>query len=66
MFKGEDRPIRLHTNLNIVAETGECSQNYYDGKLSQKVKVFDLRVKPFVTRFYQWRLEKHNNEILDS
>ena len=29
MFKGEDRPIRLHTNLNIVAETGGCLQSSY-------------------------------------
>ena len=58
MFKGEDRPIRLHTNLNIVAETGGCFQSYYDGELIQKVKGIWFAGKAFVTRFYQWRLEK--------
>ncbi|MBB1411641.1 hypothetical protein [Pseudoalteromonas sp. SG44-17] len=53
----KDRPTN-HTNLNIVKETGECSQSYYDGELIQKVKGIWFAGKTFVTRFYQWRLEK--------
>lgn len=33
----KDRPTH-YTNLNIIEETGECSQNYYDGELILKVK----------------------------
>ncbi|MGO3785211.1 MAG: hypothetical protein ACTJIB_01370 [Pseudoalteromonas prydzensis] len=53
----KDRPTN-YTNLNIVEETDECSQSYYDGELSQKVKGIWFADKTFVTRFYQWRLEK--------
>ncbi len=33
----KDRPTN-YTNLNIIEETGECFQSYYDGKLILKVK----------------------------
>ncbi|MBB1334917.1 MULTISPECIES: hypothetical protein [unclassified Pseudoalteromonas] len=63
MFKGEDRPIRLHTNLNIVAETGGCLQSYYDGELILKVKGLWLAGKAvflqsICTRHYSWKVEK--------
>ncbi|BDF95061.1 hypothetical protein KAN5_18990 [Pseudoalteromonas sp. KAN5] len=34
----KDRPIKLGSNLNIVEETGECLQSYYDSELILKVK----------------------------
>ncbi|WP_179959174.1 type II toxin-antitoxin system RelE/ParE family toxin [Pseudoalteromonas rhizosphaerae] len=34
----KDRPIKLGSNLNIVEETAECLQSYYDGELILKVK----------------------------
>ena len=36
--KLKDRPIKLHYDLNIVEETGECLQSYYDGELILKAK----------------------------
>lgn len=57
-IKSKDRPIKLHYDVNVNEETGECSQSYYDGELIQKVKGLWFAGKTFVTRFYQWRLEK--------
>nr|WP_297331882.1 replication endonuclease [Pseudoalteromonas sp.] len=56
--KSKDRPIKLHYDFNVNEETGECSQSYYDGELIQKVKGLWFAGRTFVTRFYQWRLEK--------
>ncbi|WP_135474787.1 hypothetical protein [Pseudoalteromonas sp. KS88] len=56
--KSKDRPIKLHYDVNVNEETGECLQSYYDGELIQKVKGIWFAGKTFVTRFYQWRLEK--------
>tara|TARA_Y100000780_G_C13690523_1_gene419343 strand:+ start:487 stop:618 length:132 start_codon:yes stop_codon:yes gene_type:complete len=42
----------------VNEETGECSQSYYDGEVIQKVKGIWFAGKTFITRFYQWRLEK--------
>ena len=61
--KLKDRPIKLHTNLNIVAETGECSQSYYDGELILKIKGLWFAGKTVFlqgtsTRYYSWKVEK--------
>ncbi len=57
-IKSKDRPIKLHYDVKVNEETGECSQSYYDGELIQKIKGIWFAGKTFVTRFYQWRLEK--------
>ena len=57
-IKSKDRPIKLHYDINVNEETGECSQSYYDSELIQKIKGIWFAGKTFVTRFYQWRLEK--------
>ncbi|CAM3864039.1 hypothetical protein PMAG_a1463 [Pseudoalteromonas mariniglutinosa NCIMB 1770] len=61
--KLKDRPIKLHTNLNIVEETGECSQSYYDGELIQKVKGLWFAGKAIITRHYSWKVERHNLKL---
>ena len=53
-----DRPIRLHYELNVDEETGECLQSYYDGELIKQVKGLWFAGKTIITRFYQWRIEK--------
>ncbi|WP_351124339.1 replication endonuclease [Shewanella sp. T24-MNA-CIBAN-0130] len=56
--KLKDRPIKLHYELNIDEETGECLQSYYDGELISKIKGLWFAGKTIVTRLYQWRIEK--------
>ena len=56
--KLKDRPIRLHYDLNIIEETGECLQSYYDGELILKVKGLWFAGKAIITRHYLWKVEK--------
>ncbi|MGE6462423.1 replication endonuclease [Pseudoalteromonas tetraodonis] len=56
--KLKDRPIKLHYDLNIVEETGECLQSYYDGELILKVKGLWFAGKAIITRHYSWKVEK--------
>ena len=47
--KLKGRPIKLHTNLNIIEEKGECLQNYYDGEPILKVKSLWFAGKAIIT-----------------
>jgi hypothetical protein len=51
-------PIKLHYDININLETGECSQSYYDGELVTKVKGLLFEGKALITRKLSWRLER--------
>jgi len=52
----KSHPIKLHYDVNINEETGECSQSYYDGELVTKVKGLLFEGKAFITRTMTWRL----------
>jgi len=54
----KSHPIKLHYDVNINEETGECSQNYYDGELVTKIKGLFFEGKAFITRTMTWRLER--------
>ncbi len=54
----KDRPIKLHYELNINQQTGECLQSYYDGELITKIKGLWCAGKTILTRQYQWKIEK--------
>lgn len=56
--KPKSHPIKLHYDVNINIETGECSQSYYDGELVTKVKGLMFEGLAFITRKHQWRLER--------
>ena len=56
--KLKDRPIKLHYNFNVIEETGECSQSYYDGEIILKVKGVCFAGKAIITRHYSWKVEK--------
>ncbi|WP_282166618.1 replication endonuclease [Shewanella japonica] len=56
--KSKDRPIKLHYELNIDEQTGECLPSYYDGELTTKVKGLCFAGKAIITRLYQWRVER--------
>gem|GEM_PF-1530422 len=58
LTKLKDRPIKLHYELNVDEETGECLQSYYDGELITKIKGLWFAGKTIVTRLYRWRIEK--------
>jgi hypothetical protein len=54
----KDHPIKLHYDININLETGECAQSYYDGEVVTKMKglLFDGNI--LITRKHTWRLER--------
>jgi len=54
----KSHPIKLHYDVNVNEETGECSQSYYDGELVTKVKGLLFEGKAFITRTMTWRLER--------
>jgi hypothetical protein len=54
----KSHPIKLHYDVNVNEETGECSQSYYDGELVTKVKGLFFEGKAFITRTMKWRLER--------
>jgi len=54
----KDHPIKLHYDVNINEETGECSQSYYDGELVTKIKGLLFEGKALITRKLSWRLER--------
>ena len=54
----KDRLLKLHTNLNIVEETGECLQNYYDDEPILKVKGLWFAGRAIITMHYSWKVEK--------
>jgi hypothetical protein len=54
----KDRPIKLHYELNIDEQTGECLPSYYDGELTTKIKGLWFAGQTILTRLYQWRIEK--------
>ncbi|GGP59549.1 hypothetical protein GCM10009347_27460 [Shewanella algicola] len=56
--KSKDRPIKLHYELNIDEQTGECLPSYYDGEFTTKVKGLWFAGQAFLTRVYQWRVQK--------
>jgi hypothetical protein len=37
-IKLKDRPIKLHYELNIDEQTGECLPSYYDGELTTTLR----------------------------
>jgi hypothetical protein len=53
-----NHPIKLHYDVNINFDTGECSQSYYDGELVTKVKGLIFEGKAFITRTMSWRLQR--------
>jgi hypothetical protein len=54
----KDRPIKLHYELNIDEQTGECLPSYYDGELTTKIKGLWFAGQTILTRLYQWRVQK--------
>jgi hypothetical protein len=54
----KDHPIKLHYDININIETGECAQSYDDGEVVTKMKglLFDGNI--LITRKHTWRLER--------
>lgn len=54
----KEHPIKLHYDVNINVETGECSQSYYDGELVTKIKGLLYEGKALITRKLSWRLER--------
>jgi len=54
----KSHPIKLHYNMNINTNTGECSQSYYDGELVTKIKGLLFEGKAVITRKLSWRLER--------
>jgi len=55
--KQKSHPIKLHYDVNINIETGECSQSYYDGELVTKIKGLWCEAKALLTRKFQWRID---------
>jgi hypothetical protein len=51
-------PIKLHYDININEETGECSQSYYDGELVTKIKGLLCEGVTLITRKLSWRIER--------
>jgi hypothetical protein len=54
----KSHPIKLHYDVNININTGECSQSYYDGELVTKIKGLFYEGKALITRKLSWRLER--------
>jgi hypothetical protein len=54
----KSHPIKLHYDVNININTGECSQSYYDGELVTKIKGLLYEGKALITRKLSWRLER--------
>ncbi len=54
----KDRPIKLHYELNVDEQTGECLPSYYDGELTTKIKGLWFAGQAIATRLYQWRVQK--------
>jgi hypothetical protein len=54
----KSHPIKLHYDVNINMDTGECSQSYYDGELVTKIKGLLFEGKALITRKLSWRLER--------
>ena len=54
----KNHPIKLHYDVNININTGECSQSYYDGELVTKIKGLLYEGKALITRKLSWRLER--------
>jgi len=56
-IKHKDRPIKLHYDVNINEETGECLQSYYDGELILKIKGLWFAGQTIVTRLFSWQVD---------
>jgi hypothetical protein len=52
------QPIKLHYNVNVNTDTGECLLSYYDGEIVNKIKGLSCDGQIIITRKHQWQLEQ--------
>jgi hypothetical protein len=52
------QPIKLHYNVNVNTDTGECLLSYYDGEIVNKIKGLSCDGQIVITRKHQWQLEQ--------
>jgi hypothetical protein len=49
-------PIKLHYDMNVNEDTGECQLSYYDSEIVMKIKGLLFEGQKIITRLHQWQI----------